>query len=172
MIDFHEDDPVLLEFALLFLYGYDFMECYNEIQKYADVSDIFNILCIANKYHFRELKIETARQFCVIFDGGLFGYDMDDEEAVWVEMRKIFASNQEVWLHDRIIADMQKRGRFLLHDRERLDDILYNCPALDVALAVRGGLPASAYADGDSMAVEGASVEEQSEKRRKRIRSD
>jgi len=172
VMECQEDDPGLLEFALLFLYGYDYMDCYNAIHKYADVSDIFNILCIANKYHFRELKIETARQFCEIFDGGLFGFDMDDPEPLWVEMRKIFGSNQEIWLQDRIVADMQKRGRVLMHDRDRLDDILRNCPALDIALAVRGGLPVSAYADSDPMTIEGASVEEQSEKRRKRIRSD
>jgi len=174
-IEHFREDPVAFEFALMFLYGYTYMECYAAMSEKLDFLVLFNIFEIANQYEFLDLKREAVKGFDAALDEWLCREDVFEVIPMWEAIRLIFEEgNQEkgeaYWLKDHVISTLQKHSRTLLREPEKMERVLQICPTLATSLSMCGGLRSSSALSTIPEAFECDT--EDLNARRKRVRSD
>jgi len=174
-IEYFREDPVAFEFALMFLYGYTYMECYAAMSEKLDFLVIFNIFEIAHKYDFLDLKREAVKGFDAALDEWLCREDVFEVIPMCEAIRLIFeegsqAKGEAYWLKDHVISTLQKHSGTLLKQPTKMERVLQICPTLATSLSMHGGLQPNPSL---SMILEVSERElKDGNTRRKRVRSD
>jgi len=175
-VEYFREDPIALEFAFMFLYGYTYMECYAALSDRLDFLVLREIFEIANKYDFLDLKRVAAKGFNAALDVWLCREDAFEVIPMWEAIRLIFEEKAQEkgeahWLSDHVIGTLQKHSRVLLQQPTKMERVLQICPTLATSLSMRGGLRPGPSASTIPYSSAGER-EEDSNTRRKRVRHD